>query len=384
MTPFAIAGIQMLVSASSENITAMRRRLDLLMLRFPWVQMVLFSELCVFGPAPKHAQPLPGAAEAAFCEMAARHGVWLIPGSLFERREDGIFNTAPVIDPTGNVIARYRKMFPFMPYEIGVQPGKDFCVFDVPDVGRFGVSICYDMWFPETTRQLACLGAEVILHPTMTDTIDRDAELAIARASATVNQCYFFDVNGVGDGGTGRSIIVDPAGTVLYEAGRGPEMAPIEIDLDRVRRERARGMRGLGQTLKSFRDRSVDFPVYQRSVETETFLASLGPLVKPARASAVLTPGTPSTALAAANESGLPAATMAASPPLASVATAMPPATATTAAVPPNTTPPMAVPIAAAVPAPQVPGDETLSSSLTSATQYSDVPDHIAQPPPPS
>jgi predicted amidohydrolase len=385
MTPFAIAGIQMLVSASSENITAMRRRLDLLMLRFPWVQMVLFSELCVFGPAPKHAQPLPGAAEAAFCEMAAHHGIWLIPGSLFERREDGIFNTAPVIDPTGKVIARYRKMFPFMPYEIGIQPGKDFCVFDVPNVGRFGVSICYDMWFPETTRQLACLGAEVILHPTMTDTIDRDAELAIARASATVNQCYFFDVNGVGDGGTGRSIIVDPAGTVLYEAGRGPEMAPIEIDLDRVRRERARGMRGLGQTLKSFRDRSVDFPVYQRSVETETFLASLGPLVKPTRVSAVELATTAATAVTAANASVLPSATTAALP-RAAIPAEVPVATAPAAAVTPATAAAPLTPIADEVPVATgaTPAVETLSSTASRATHYGDVPEHIAQPPPPS
>ena len=86
-----------------------------------------------------------------------------------------------------------------------------------------------------------------------------------------------------GDGGTGRSIIIDASGNVLHEAGHGPEMMPIEIDLDRVRRERERGVRGLGQTLKSFRDRPVDFPVYQRSGPTETYLHSLGPLVKPAR-----------------------------------------------------------------------------------------------------
>ncbi len=357
MTPFAIAGIQMLVSASSENVTAMRRRLDLLMLRFPWVQMVLFSELCAFGPAPKHAQTLPGEAEAAFCAMAAHHGVWLIPGSLFERREDGIFNTAPVIDPAGNVVARYRKMFPFTPYEIGIRPGNDFCVFDVPDVGRFGVSICYDMWFPETTRQLACLGAEVILHPTMTDTIDRDAELAIARASATVNQCYFFDVNGVGDGGTGRSIIIDPAGSVLYEAGRGPEMAPIEIDLDRVRRERARGVRGLGQTLKSFRDRPVDFPVYQRSPETEAFLAGLGPVVKPSRLSPIAATGT-----AVAASTGLAApASAAVSPPVAPLAATSGPTTSGNSHV-------------------ELLSPETVA---TAAAPPGDMPGHIAQPPPP-
>ena len=98
-----------------------------------------------------------------------------------------------------------------------------------------------------------------------------------------MNQCYFFGVNGVGDGGTGRSIIVGPSGYVIHEAGSGSEMMPVEIDLDRVRRQRDTGLRGLGQALKSFRDRAVDFPVYQRSAQTEAYLASLGPLVKPAR-----------------------------------------------------------------------------------------------------
>src|SRR5439155_18960165 len=136
MTPFAVAGIQMTVSAEAENIAAMGKRLSHLMHRFPWVQMVLFSELCAFGPSPHHAQPLPGPAEAAFCEMAARHRIWLVPGSLFERHEDRILNTAPVIDPSGQVIARYRKMFPFQPYETGITPGSEFVVFDVPEVGR--------------------------------------------------------------------------------------------------------------------------------------------------------------------------------------------------------------------------------------------------------
>src|SRR5438093_5706757 len=109
MTPFAIAGIQMSVSAETENVTAMARRLNTLMHRFPWVQMVLFSERCAFGPSPHHAQPLPGPAEAAFCGMAARHRIWLVPGSLFERHDDRILDTAPVIDPSGPGIARYPK-----------------------------------------------------------------------------------------------------------------------------------------------------------------------------------------------------------------------------------------------------------------------------------
>ncbi len=285
MIPFAIAGIQMHVSTQHENVTAMGRKLDILMARFPWVQMVMFSELAPYGPSPHHAEPTGGAAEHIFCQMAARHGVWLLPGSMFERVGDDIFNTTPVIDPNGKVVCRYRKMFPFQPYETGIKPGTEFCVFDVPDVGRFGVSICYDMWFPETTRTLVSMGAECILHPTMTDTIDRDVELPIARANATINQCYFFDVNGVGDCGTGRSIVVGPSGYVIHEAGGGEETIPVEIDLSRVRREREVGIRGLGQTLKSFRDRPVEFPVYQPNSKIEGYLQSLGPLTKPSRGS---------------------------------------------------------------------------------------------------
>lgn len=286
MIPFSIAGIQMNISMEHENITAMGHKLDVVMARFPWVQMVVFSELAPYGPAPYHAQPTGGPAEQAFCQMAAKHGLWLLPGSMFERVGDNIFNTTPVIDPNGMVVTRYRKMFPFLPYEMGIKPGTEFCVFDVPNVGRFGVSICYDMWFPETTRTLVAMGAECILHPTMTDTIDRDVELPIARANATINQCYFFDVNGVGDCGTGRSILVGPSGYVIHEAGGGEEIMPVEIDLSRVRREREVGIRGLGQTLKSFRDRPIEFPVYQKHLAHEgDYLNSLGPLIKPTRGS---------------------------------------------------------------------------------------------------
>ena len=285
MTPFAIAGIQMRVSASQDNVPEMAHRLDILMARFPWVQMVVFSELAPFGPLPGHAQVLPGPAEQAFCAMAARHKIWLLPGSMFEDAGDRVYNTASVIDPNGHVVGRYRKMFPFQPYENHVASGDSFLVFDVPDVGRFGVSICYDMWFPETSRTLVSMGAEVILHPTMTDTIDRDVELSIARATAVTNQCYFFDINGVGDGGVGSSIIVGPAGYVIHQAGGGEEMIPVEINLSRVRREREVGIRSLGQPLKSFRDRPVDFPVYQRTPESEAYLQSLGPLTKPHRGS---------------------------------------------------------------------------------------------------
>jgi predicted amidohydrolase len=284
MTPFAIAGVQAPVAHGTDNIPALARTIRHALHRFPWVRMVVLSELAAYGYLPQNAEPPGGAAETAFRALARQHGIWLIPGSHFERVDGALYNTALVIDPAGEVVARYRKMFPFMPYETGIAPGKEFCVFDVPQVGRFGLSICYDMWFPETTRTLAAMGAEVILHPSLTDTIDRELELQIARVSAALNQCYFFDVNGIDGGGTGRSIIVDPSGYVLHEAGTGPEFMPVELDLDRVRRERSLGLRGLGQLLKSFRDRPVEFPVYGKGFDTH-FLDSLGPLQKPTRKS---------------------------------------------------------------------------------------------------
>ncbi|WZB62512.1 carbon-nitrogen hydrolase family protein [Achromobacter xylosoxidans] len=118
--------------------------------------MVLFSELAPLGPRHHNAEPLPGPTETRLTELARETGLWLIPGSLFERVDgpDGsvVYNTMPVINPQGEIVARFRKLFPFRPYERDVAGGTEFCVFDVPGAGRFGVSICYDMWFPETTR----------------------------------------------------------------------------------------------------------------------------------------------------------------------------------------------------------------------------------------
>jgi predicted amidohydrolase len=283
MRPFAIAGMQLELSAVNDNLAHMGERLDVLMNVYPWVQMVVFSELAAYGPLTKHAQPVPNAAEELFREWARKHSIWLLPGTLFERFGGLVYNTATVIDPSGEIVGRYRKLFPFRPYEEGVESGTEFLVFDVPEAGRFGVSICYDLWFPETARTLAALGAEVILHPTLTDTIDRDVELSIVRATAAQNQCYVFGINGFGDGGNGRSIICGPAGEILYQGESAAEMIPLEIDFERVRRSREVGLRGLGQQLKSFRDRKVEFAVYGPEGRHWPYLASLGRLRKPER-----------------------------------------------------------------------------------------------------
>lgn len=282
MKPFAIAGIQMKVSAIQSNVEMMKLKLDITMNLYPWVEMVVFSELCAFGPLLHTAKQLPGTFEVEMQKMAHKYGIWLLPGSIFEERDGLIYNTASVINPQGEVVSRYSKMFPFYPYEVGVTPGNQFCVFDIPDVGRFGISICYDMWFPETIRTLAVMGAEVILHPTLTGTIDRDIELSIARAMASVNQCFLFDVNGLDTGGSGCSIVCGPDGRVIYQAGSTEEIIPIELDIERVKRSRELGILRLGQPLKSFRDHIGDFTIYQQGTPLP-YLDSLGPLNKPTK-----------------------------------------------------------------------------------------------------
>jgi predicted amidohydrolase len=243
--------------------------------------MVVFPELCSFGPGLSFAEAMPGPTETRYQALAKKNNIWLIPGSIFERAGEDIFNTAPVINPKGEVVARYRKMYPFLPYEKGVKSGTEFVVFDVPEIGRFGVSICYDGWVPETTRALVWKGAEVIIHPTMTGTIDRAQELIIAQVHAIVNQCYFVDVNNAGQLGNGRSIVVGPEGEIIHQSGEVGEQVPFTIDLNRVREVRRSGTLRLGQILKSFRDTPIEFPCYRGKYQESPSMAALGPLAMP-------------------------------------------------------------------------------------------------------
>lgn len=281
MTTFAIAGLQ-LETKNADNVESMLAEIDAAARYFPWLDMVVLAELNACGTDPARAEPMPGPTEERFCEMARKHALWLLPGSMLEAEKGKIFNTAPVIDPMGKVIARYRKLFPWLPYEENTTPGDEVTVFDVPDVGRFGISICYDMWFPETIRTMAWKGAEVILHPSLTSTIDRDAEIAMIRAHAATNQVYFFDVNAAGPMGVGESCIAGPGGEVIYQAKKTREIIPLKIDFNYLRDVRKNGWQNLGQPLKSFRDSKVRFPQYTEGHDSEA-LRALGRLRKPER-----------------------------------------------------------------------------------------------------
>jgi deaminated glutathione amidase len=282
MSLFSIAALQVDLPFG-DNRDRLEKETARVLTRFPWVSMVVFPELCSFGPGLSFAEPMPGPTEARYQALAKKNNVWLIPGSIYERVGDNIFNTTPVINPAGEVIARYRKMYPFLPYEKNVNHGTEFVVFDVPEVGRFGVSICYDGWVPETTRALVWKGAEIIIHPTMTGTIDRPQELIIAQANAITNQCYFVDVNAAGQLGNGRSIIVGPEGEIVHQSGEAGEQIPFTVDLNRVREARKSGTLRLGQILKSFRDTPIVFPCYRGEYEESPALAGLGPLSMPGK-----------------------------------------------------------------------------------------------------
>ena len=135
---FMIAGIQMPVPISGRNIAAMTIQVEKTMALYPGTDMIVFSELAMHGPLHACASADPQADEDVFQALAAKHRVWIIPGSAFVERDGKLYNEAVVINPEGEIVGRYDKMFPFMPVEAGVAGGSEFLIFDVPDIGRFG------------------------------------------------------------------------------------------------------------------------------------------------------------------------------------------------------------------------------------------------------
>ncbi|XOV81261.1 MAG: carbon-nitrogen hydrolase family protein [Aestuariibacter sp.] len=281
MSHMGIAGLQLELTAQN-NLAFICGEIARVKRRFPWVEMFVVGELACHGFDLNKAENAGGETEQTFCTLAEKLGVWIIPGSYYEKHQDKVFNTTPVINPAGEVVTRYRKIYPFLPYEKGVTSGDEFVVFDVPNVGRFGVSICYDGWFPETTRSLVAMGAEVIIHPTLTNTNDREQETIMARANAIMNQCYFVDINVAPPLGNGGSIVSDHNGDVVHQAGSKAEVIAFELDLNALRRARERGIKNLGQPLKSFRDNGVKFPAYNASAASSETLNELGKLEVPA------------------------------------------------------------------------------------------------------
>jgi formamidase len=273
LLPIAALQLPPVIGDPEATLARFEQRVAAVRQTFTDVQLIVAPELHLSavggifdeedGYAERVAVDIPGPLTERLGALARASGLWLVPGSVYERTEEGVANTAVAIAPDGELIAAYRKCFPWQPYETSV-PGTRLVTFDIPGVGRVGLAICHDGAFPEVFRQLAWSGAEVVLQPTLTTTSDRDAETILVRANAIANQLYVVSVNAPGPMALGRSLIADPEGLVRVSAGAGEEMLSDILDLDAVTRVRTHGSFGLNRLLDQL-DRvgpGLELPMY--------------------------------------------------------------------------------------------------------------------------
>jgi deaminated glutathione amidase len=220
------------------------------------------------------AEPLDGPSLAAARSWARELGIHLLAGSIAERGEDGgkPFNTSVLIGPGGEDLAAYRKIHMFDVDAGGVayresdheRAGEEIVDAEVDGVG-VGLSVCYDLRFPELYRILAVRGARLIAVPSaFTLATGRDHWGALLRARAIENQVFVLAPNQVGEApphysSCGRSAIVDPWGVVLATAADGERF--VAADLDLAAQERIR------ETLPSLANRRPEAYVWPQPVE---------------------------------------------------------------------------------------------------------------------
>lgn len=170
------------------------------------------------------AEPIPGPSTAAFGEMAKRHGLHLVVG-LVERDGPAAYNVAVLIDDAGEVIGKYRKVcLPRSEIEAGLTPGSGYPVFETK-LGRIGMMVCYDGFFPEVARELTNRGAEVIAWPVW------GCNPLLAQARACENHVYLISSTYHDGGDWMISGIYDHYGQVLAKAERFGTVVVTEVDL---------------------------------------------------------------------------------------------------------------------------------------------------------
>ena len=203
------------------------------------------------------AQGPDGEIVSALCELAGRHRVWLLGGTFPERiaGDTRLHNTSVLISDRGEEVARYRKIHLF-DVELGPSPedsyresshfapGREVVVAPSP-FGQLGLSVCYDLRFPELYRRMQELGARWITVPSaFTPQTGKDHWEVLLRARAIENQCFVLAPAQCGRHSPertsyGRSLIIDPWGLVLAQAGDRPAVIVAECDLEEQERVRA-------------------------------------------------------------------------------------------------------------------------------------------------
>lgn len=197
------------------------------------------------------AEPLDGPTHRALGGIARRHGLWLLAGSVAERCDSDptrCYNTSVLFDDRGEVVASYRKVHlfdidlpdgPSFQESAHIAPGDRLVVADTP-VGRVGLSVCYDLRFPETYAALVEAGAELITVPSAFTVPTGEAHWhTLLRARAIETQCYVLAPAQEGPHGGGRvsyghTLVVDPWGIVLAECGEGEGLVLAQVDRGRV------------------------------------------------------------------------------------------------------------------------------------------------------
>jgi N-carbamoylputrescine amidase len=193
----------------------------------------------------------------AWRKEAQRSGICVV-GGLLEREGDALYNSAVLLGP--ETIAHYRKTHLWNKEKLLYEPGRELPVFDTP-LGRIGLLVCYDAWFPEAARTLAVKGAQILCVPSnapddWVPEYQRRGNLTMLDvhciAAANANRVFVAAANRVGDGYLGRSCVVDVTGGVLALAGAAEEgLMCAEVDLNRARREKR-----LTHLSHSFEDRN--------------------------------------------------------------------------------------------------------------------------------
>jgi N-carbamoylputrescine amidase len=201
----------------------------------------------------------PGPTFRGWREAAEESGAFVVGGFL-EREGGSLCNSAAVIGP--GFIGRYRKMHLWDGEKLLYEPGRDLPVFDTP-LGRIGVLICYDAWFPEAARTLALRGADLLCIPANApdDWVpeeQRRGDLTMlnvqAISHANANRLFVACANRVGDDYLGRSCIIDPNGGVLaFGSAAEEELISAEVAIERSRQEKQ-----LTKHSHAFKDRNTE------------------------------------------------------------------------------------------------------------------------------
>jgi predicted amidohydrolase len=200
------------------------------------------------------AEPLDGPTITRVRAWARDHDAWILAGSIVVREPDRakLRNLSVLVDPRGEVVATYAKSHMFDVDVAGVayresdaeDPGNELVVAEVDGI-PLGMSVCYDLRFPELYRLLALRGARIITVPAaFTMMTGRDHWEVLLRARAIENQCFVIAPGIIGDHGAGkvsygRSMVIDPWGTVLGQAPDAEAVVVVDLDLTAVDRVRA-------------------------------------------------------------------------------------------------------------------------------------------------